>query len=115
MRMAISFFDARRSKAGSATFAPASAKHSCAVIGRPPLKGSQTVRRNRWTRRQTRWSPRRCPEKKQQARRQPVRLVVLKTRRSQFTAGACSEIFHEVAFFRGRCRGVSAQYCPKQG
>jgi hypothetical protein len=32
----------------------------------------------------------------------PVRLVVLKTRRSYFTAGACAELFHEIAFFSGR-------------
>jgi hypothetical protein len=51
--------------------------------------------------------------KKQQARRQPVRLVVLKTRRSQFTAGACSEIFHEVAFFAGRRATIIAdKYNP---
>lgn len=35
-------------------------------------------------------------------KRRPVRLVVLKTRRSYFTAGACAEIFHEVAFWPGR-------------
>lgn len=39
---------------------------------------------------------------KLRAKRQPVRLVVLKTRRSMFTAGACAEIFHNVAFFPGR-------------
>lgn len=38
----------------------------------------------------------------QRRRKKPVRLVVLKTRRSYFTAGACAEIFHEVAFFPGR-------------
>lgn len=38
----------------------------------------------------------------QRARGKPVRLVVLKTRRSQFTSGACSLIFHEIPFFSGR-------------
>ncbi len=35
----------------------------------------------------------------------PVRIVVLKTRRSMFTAGACAEMFHDVAFMPGR-KGV---------
>jgi len=35
-------------------------------------------------------------------RGKPVRIVVLKTRRSMFTAGACSEMFHDVAFMPGR-------------
>lgn len=32
----------------------------------------------------------------------PVRVVVLKTRRSFFTAGVCAEMFHDIAFFPGR-------------
>ena len=40
--------------------------------------------------------------KSQRDRRQPVRIVALKTRRSQFTSGCVAEIFHETAFFPGR-------------
>lgn len=39
---------------------------------------------------------------KQRLKGKPVRLVVLKTRRSNFTAGSCAEIFHNVPFFAGR-------------
>lgn len=39
---------------------------------------------------------------RQRAQGKPVRVVVLKTRRSFFTAGVCAEIFHDVAFFPGR-------------
>ncbi len=39
---------------------------------------------------------------RQRKARRPVRLVVLKTRRSYFTAGACAELFHEIAFYAGR-------------
>lgn len=38
----------------------------------------------------------------QRAKGKPVRLVVLKTRRSGFTTGGCTEMFHEVPFFGGR-------------
>jgi hypothetical protein len=49
----------------------------------------------------------------QRARGKPVRLVVLKTRRSFFTAGAASVIFHEVPFFAGRRATIIAnQYHP---
>ncbi len=43
----------------------------------------------------------------------PVRLVVLKTRRSFFTAGVCAEMFHDVAFNPGR-KGliIADQYEP---
>lgn len=43
----------------------------------------------------------------------PVRLVVLKTRRSFFTAGSCTEMFHDVPFFPGK-RGlvVADKYKP---
>jgi len=40
--------------------------------------------------------------RRQRLQRKPVRLVVLKTRRSFFTAGACAEMFHEIPFFPGR-------------
>jgi hypothetical protein len=39
---------------------------------------------------------------RQRARHKPIRLVVLKTRRSFFTAGVCSQIFHAVPFYPGR-------------
>lgn len=39
---------------------------------------------------------------KQRRQLKPIRLVVLKTRRSWFTAGVCAEMFHEVPFFPGR-------------
>jgi hypothetical protein len=39
---------------------------------------------------------------RQRRRKKPVRLVVLKTRRSMFTAGATAEMFHDVAFLPGR-------------
>lgn len=39
---------------------------------------------------------------RQRAQGKPVRVVVLKTRRSFFTAGVCAEIFHDVAFYAGR-------------
>lgn len=42
---------------------------------------------------------------RQRRRNKPVRLVVLKTRRSMFTAGACAEMFHDVAPMPGR-KGV---------
>lgn len=38
----------------------------------------------------------------QTKRGKPIRLVVLKTRRSFFTAGVCSQMFHAVPFFPGR-------------
>lgn len=43
----------------------------------------------------------------------PVRLAILKTRRSFFTAGACAQMFHDVAFFSGR-RGtiIADKYKP---
>jgi len=43
----------------------------------------------------------------------PVRIVVLKTRRSFFTAGVCAEMFHEIPFFSGR-RGliIADRYRP---
>jgi hypothetical protein len=47
---------------------------------------------------------------KQRAAKRPVRIVALKTRRSQFTSGACSEIFHEVAFFPGRRATIVADH-----
>lgn len=43
--------------------------------------------------------------RRQRKRGKPVRLVVLKTRRSFFTAGSCAEMFHDVPFFPGR-RGL---------
>lgn len=43
--------------------------------------------------------------KSMRRRRKPVRLVVLKTRRSMFTSGATSEMFQDVAFLPGR-KGV---------
>lgn len=43
--------------------------------------------------------------KRQRDRHLPVRIVALKTRRSQFTSGCCAEIDHEVPFFPGR-RGL---------
>lgn len=43
--------------------------------------------------------------KRQRDRNQPVRIVALKTRRSQFTSGCCAEMDHEVPFFGGR-RGL---------
>lgn len=50
---------------------------------------------------------------RQRAKKRPVRIVALKTRRSQFTSGACAEIFHEVAFFPGRRAAIIAdQYFP---
>lgn len=39
---------------------------------------------------------------KQRKQKRPVRILVLKTRRSGFTVGSCSHIFHEVPFFPGR-------------
>lgn len=39
---------------------------------------------------------------KQRKAGKPVRIRALKTRRSGFTVGACSQIFHEVPFFPGR-------------
>jgi hypothetical protein len=39
---------------------------------------------------------------RQRAKHRPVRLVVLKTRRSGFTTGSCAEMFHEVPFYPGR-------------
>lgn len=39
---------------------------------------------------------------KQRKQGRPVRVLVLKTRRSGFTVGSCSHIFHETAFFPGR-------------
>lgn len=39
---------------------------------------------------------------KMRKRGKPVRLVVLKTRRSWFTAGTCAEMFHQIPFFPGR-------------
>jgi len=39
---------------------------------------------------------------RQRAKRKPVRLVILKTRRSGFTTGVCSEMFHAVPFYPGR-------------
>lgn len=50
---------------------------------------------------------------RQQMAGKPVRLVVLKTRRSFFTAGVCSEIFRQVAFFPGRRATIIAdRYRP---
>lgn len=43
--------------------------------------------------------------RKQRKRGKPVRVIVLKTRRSFFTAGVCAEMFHDVPFFPGR-RGL---------
>lgn len=43
--------------------------------------------------------------RRQRKRGKPVRIVVLKTRRSFFTAGSCAEMFHDVPFFPGR-RGL---------
>jgi len=40
--------------------------------------------------------------RRQRKRGKPVRIVILKTRRSAFTSGACAEMFHEVPFFPGR-------------
>lgn len=40
--------------------------------------------------------------RRQRKRGKPIRLVVLKTRRSYFTAGACAELFQEIAFYPGR-------------
>jgi len=45
---------------------------------------------------------------RQRARKKPIRLAVLKTRRSFFTAGVCSEIFHAVPFYPGRKATVVA-------
>lgn len=42
---------------------------------------------------------------RQRKRGKPVRIVVLKGRRTFFTAGCCAEMFHEVPFFPGR-RGL---------
>lgn len=39
---------------------------------------------------------------RQRAQGKPVRLVILKTRRSGFTVGGTSEMFHDVPFFGGR-------------
>lgn len=39
---------------------------------------------------------------RQRARKKPIRLVILKTRRSGFTTGVCAEMFHQVPFFPGR-------------
>ena len=39
---------------------------------------------------------------KQRRRNRPIRLAVLKTRRSWFTSGVCAEMFHEIPFFPGR-------------
>ena len=38
----------------------------------------------------------------QRKRGQPVRIVALKPRRAMFTAAACAEMFHDVAFMPGR-------------
>lgn len=53
--------------------------------------------------------------RRQRAKRKPVRLVVLKTRRSQFTSGVTSEIFHEVAFFPGRRATIIADHYNPAG
>lgn len=45
---------------------------------------------------------------RQRAKKRPIRLVVLKTRRSFFTAGVCSRIFHDVPFYPGRKATVVA-------
>jgi hypothetical protein len=39
---------------------------------------------------------------RQRKQGRPVRILVLKTRRSGFTVGSCSHIFHETPFFPGR-------------
>ena len=39
---------------------------------------------------------------KQRRQGRPIRLAILKTRRSWFTSGVCAEMFHEVPFFPGR-------------
>ena len=47
-------------------------------------------------------------------RGQPVRQLVLKTRRSGFTVGSCSQIFRRVPFFPGRRAAIIAdQYRPR--
>jgi len=45
--------------------------------------------------------------------RKPVRLIVLKARRTYFTVRSCAEMFHKVAFWRGR-RGliIADKYKP---
>lgn len=43
--------------------------------------------------------------RRQQKRGQPVRVLILKTRRSGFTVGSCSHVFRECALLEGR-RGV---------
>lgn len=51
--------------------------------------------------------------KRQRDQNRPVRLVILKTRRSQFTSGCCAEIDHEVPYFAGRrALIVSNTYTP---
>lgn len=40
--------------------------------------------------------------RKQEAAGKPVRIVVLKTRRSNFTAGVCAQLFHRTPFMAGR-------------
>jgi hypothetical protein len=40
--------------------------------------------------------------RRQRLQKKPVRIVVLKTRRSFFTAGVCAEMFHDIPFFPGR-------------
>ncbi len=52
---------------------------------------------------------------KQRKQGKPVRLVVLKTRRSYFTAGACAEIFHDVAFWPGRRATIIADHYKPAG
>lgn len=42
------------------------------------------------------------------AKHKPIRIVTLKTRRSFFTAGVCSQIFHAVPFYPGRKATVVA-------
>jgi hypothetical protein len=53
--------------------------------------------------------------KRQRARRRPVRQVVLKTRRSGFTMGSCSEMFQDVPFFPGRRGLVIADHYDPAG
>ncbi len=41
-------------------------------------------------------------KREMQKRNKPVRLCILKTRRSTFTSGCCAEMFHDVPFLAGR-------------
>ena len=51
----------------------------------------------------------------QRRRGKPVRKVILKTRRSGFTLGACSQMYHDIPFFPGRRGLVIADHYDPAG